>query len=81
MSDLLNLDYINSLPHPLTAEYYDGSTFDVHDIDVETGLMRVFVSGLLQVSDVIDAKCFVDDAGENHDPDTFFSDYELENAK
>lgn len=45
--DLLDMDYINSLPLPL---WDDG--WPVHDIEVQTGLYRIDVCGLLEVRNI-----------------------------
>lgn len=59
--DLLDLEYINSLPLPL----WDGE-WPVYDIDVETGLYRIDVCGLLDVRHI--GRCFTmrDATGKNH---------------
>ncbi|MEW8120052.1 MAG: hypothetical protein AB2792_23070 [Candidatus Thiodiazotropha sp.] len=76
MSDRLRMDYINSLPQPFLVNLIGGWTFELHDIDVETGLMRINVMGKLDVLHVSDARNFVDADGNDHDPDTFYTDYQ-----
>jgi len=76
MSDLLRMDYINSLPQPFIATFYGGDEWPIYDIDVETGLIRIDVVGKLQVNDIGDVNFFTDEAGNKHDSDTFYCDYE-----
>lgn len=76
MSDLLRMNYINSLPQPFIATFYGGDEWPVYDIDVETGLLRIDVVGKLQVSDIGEVKFFTDESGDIHDSETFYSDYE-----
>ena len=76
MPDLLRLDYINSLPQPLFADTGSGTKWPVYDIDVETGLMRLDVCGMLDISHVGKVLRFVDCNGDVHDADTFYTDCE-----
>lgn len=76
MSDLLRMNYINSLPQPFMATFCGGDEWPVYDIDVETGLFRIDVVGKLQVCEIGDVNYFTDEAGTKHDSDTFFCDYE-----
>ncbi len=78
MSDLLIMDYINSLPQPLIFEFVGdkpGHGWEVNDIDVETGLLRINVMGKLDVKNIAEARRFIDMNGGLHDPETFYSDY------
>ena len=65
MTDLLRLDFINSLPQPLWVRQWGRETFDcpLYDICVETGLMRIDVCGLLDRLHIRDVAQFKDDAG------------------
>ena len=74
MADLLDMEYINSLPQPFIAVFYGGGRWPVHDIEVQTGLLRIDVVGLLDVVRIDDVKYFVDACGKEHDPDDFFID-------
>lgn len=74
--DLLRLDYINSLPQPFIARFIGGDEWPVHDIDVQTGLLRIDVCGKLDVKHIADVRFFRDEAGVEHDSETFYSDYE-----
>lgn len=76
MSDLLRMDHINSLPQPFIARMIGGSEWPVHDIDVETGLIRLDVCGKLDVTHIGDVMEFRDLDGGSHDPDSFYSDFE-----
>ncbi|UCV00262.1 hypothetical protein [Acidovorax radicis] len=73
-SDMLDMAYINSLPQPFVAIGRDGWGWPVESIDVETGLVRVDVCGLLQAMHVSDFASFRDDAGIGHTAEGFYSD-------
>jgi len=78
MGDLLRMDYINSLPQPFMVEFVGDKpeySWEVYDIDVETGLLRINVMGKLDVKDIADVRRFIDMNGGSHDPETFYSDY------
>lgn len=75
MSDLLRLDYINSLPQPFIARMIGGSEWPVYDLDVETGLMRLDVCGKLDISHIREVSTFTDASCVVHDADSFYSDY------
>ena len=49
MGDMLNMERLNALPHPLWAAVHVNDWWPVESIDVETGLMRIDVCGLLQI--------------------------------
>jgi folylpolyglutamate synthase/dihydropteroate synthase len=76
MADLLQMEHINSLPHPIVAILLDGSTWEVNDIEVETGLLRVIVAGRLQLIHISDVDTFSDAAGEEHSTDSFYREEE-----
>lgn len=80
MSDLLRIDHINSLPQPFFAHLYGGSEWPVFDIDVETGLLRIDVCGLLDVKHIGDVRFFRDMDGVEHDADSFYNEDEPSNA-
>ena len=75
MSDLLRMNYINSLPQPFIVRLCgDKAWWPVEDIDVETGLMRVDVHGKLEVrrfGEVAEIKS-VD--GPEHDPEDWYNE-------
>lgn len=70
--DLLNIEYINGLPQPFIAILWSKSQWPVHDIDVETGLMRLDVCGLLDLTHIRDVVSFIDALGVTHSADDFY---------
>jgi len=78
MSDLLRMDFINSLPQPLWIRQWGDKEFmwPVQDLCVESGIVRIDVCGLLQAMHISDIAEFKDDSGAIHDAETFYSDYE-----
>ena len=75
MSDLLRMDHINSLPQPFFAQFFgDSQWWPVIDFEVQTGLMRIDVCGLLQVKSFADVKSVRDGHGDLHDPDSFYNE-------
>ena len=70
--DRLDMAYINSLPPPL----WDGN-WPVYDIDVETGLNRIDVCGLLEVRHIDRCLTMRDSAGKEH----YTGDFELDPDK
>ena len=76
MGDLLRIDHINSLQQPLQVREYGSDTWwELHDICVETGLLRFLVGGLLQRSHISEIAAFKGMDGIEHDPDTFYTDW------
>lgn len=74
MADLLDMAYINSLPHPLFADLGAGSIWPMHDICVQTGLVCIDVCGLLQVEHFGGVMRFRDADGKKHSTDDFYLD-------
>jgi len=76
MPDLLKLDFINSLPQPFQVRLWgDKATrWELYDIDVETGLLRINVCGKLQVKHISDVADFSDMDGVVHDSESFYCD-------
>ena len=75
-TDLLNIERINSLPQPLFIRLCgDRVLWPLDHIDVETGLLKFDVCGLLQRGHIGEVVEFVDADGKHHDPDTFYSDW------
>lgn len=68
------MDYINSLPQPLVAHFYGGDEYEVNDIEVQTGLLRILVCGLLQVMHISMVRFFRDMDGVEHDADSFYTE-------
>jgi len=76
MHDLLKMDFINSLPQPLLATLYGDKDckWEINDIDVETGLLRINVCGKLQIMHIGDVNFFTDMNGDIHDADDFYNE-------
>lgn len=76
MSDLLRMDYINSLPQPFLARFCGDKTnwWPVNDFDVQTGLMRIDVCGKLQVKHFGEVAKIKDCNGDLYDPDLFYKE-------
>jgi len=74
MIDLLKFDYINSIPQPFMVTFCGGDEWPVQDIEVQTGLIRFDVCGLLQIRHISESLFFTDSTGVKHDPDTFYVD-------
>ena len=72
MKDVLNMDHINGLPQPFVARFCGGYEWPIHDIDVETGLLRIDVCGKLQVRHISEVMAFKDADGVDHDSDSFY---------
>lgn len=75
--DKLLIDKINGLPQPLSARFCGGDIWPVERIDVETGLMRVDVVGKLQKTDFATVTHLIDSAGQHHDSDEFYAEFEI----
>lgn len=69
--DLLDMAYINSLPQPLFVRE-GGSEWPVHDICVQTGLMRIDACGMLDVTNINKFCTFRDADGFEHSADGFY---------
>lgn len=80
MTDLLRLDFINSLPQPLWVRQWGGDSFDwpLYEICLETGLMSIDVCGKLDNLHIGDVAQFRDDDGKVYDSEMFYTDYEEE---
>lgn len=70
-NDLLDMDYINSLPQPL----WDWD-WPVYDIDVQTGLYRIDVCGLLEIRHIDRCITMKDCTGKTHYTGDFYTDPE-----
>lgn len=73
MGDLLRMDFINGLPPPLFA-YVSGSWWPIHDIDVQTGLLRMDIVGLLQAESFGSVLRVKDANGVEYDSDVFYNE-------
>lgn len=75
MNDLLNFDFINSLPQQLFAVEWSGDyKWPIIDIDVQTGLLRIDVCGLLQVMHISDYGSIIDGSGTVHRTEVFYNE-------
>ena len=75
--DLLDMDWINSLPQPFFARRYgagDEWWWPVNDFEVETGLFRIDVVGKLEAWHISDAARIRDGLGREYRCDAFYSD-------
>jgi hypothetical protein len=68
------MTYINSLPQPFMGRMLGGSWWPIHDIEVETGLIRIDVCGLLDVKHIGDFTRFRDDLGVERRAEAFYTD-------
>lgn len=74
VNDKLSLAKMNSLPYPLTAVFVGGDEWQVESIDAETGLMRILVSGMLEVREFAELRSLKDVEGNEHVADLFYTD-------
>lgn len=73
-ADVLDMAYINSLPQPFMGKQLGGWWWPIHDFEVASGMLRMDVSGLLQVSSVGDFTRFRDGNGDERSSEAFYSD-------
>jgi len=76
MADKLKFDAINAIPQPFYARFCGGDVWPVYDIEVETGLMRIDVCGLLQTKHFSDVTEMHDEYGTTYNPDDFYVENE-----
>lgn len=67
-NDLLDMDYINTLP-----QLFDGD-WPVYDFEVQTGLYRIDVCGLLEVRSIGRVIAFRDADGGRHYAGDLYND-------
>ena len=73
MTDKLDMNAINSLEGPLQARFCgDTWIWPIYDIDVETGLMRIDVSGKTDIKHYSELAEIRDVSGATYDPDIFW---------
>lgn len=73
MTDLLRMDFINSLPQPIVVRDLGCDVWwPLIDIDVETGLLRIDVYGLPQIKHLSDVGSMKDADGIEYDPDDLY---------
>lgn len=70
--DKLDAKLIASMPRPVMARMAGGGEVEVHDFEVECGLMRFYSCGLLVRADVVEALWFRDGNGVVHDCDLLY---------
>lgn len=75
MADLLDMDYINSLPQDIWCRYL-GGWWPLYRIDVETGLLNIDVCGKLDALHIDDIMEFRDGSGKLHSTFDFYADPE-----
>jgi hypothetical protein len=75
MADLLNMEAINSLPHPLYAGRGSGGIeWPITFICVQTGCCTMDVIGLPENFHLAGLIWLIDADGTRHDPDSFYLD-------
>ncbi|MGM7654044.1 hypothetical protein [Serratia marcescens] len=79
--DILDMEKINSLPHPLYVKDFSGWWWLVYDIEVQLGLVRIDVSGMPQIDDLIEYSHLKDTSGKIYKTDEFYLDYDDGEAK
>lgn len=72
MSDKLREDIIASMAAPVIGVELDGWEWPMNDFELETGLCRIDVMGLLQVKTVMDFRHFRDADGKIYEPDDLY---------
>jgi hypothetical protein len=75
VADLLDMEAINSLPHPLYAGRGGGGTeWPIAFICVQTGCCAMDVVGLSENFHFAELIWLIDADGTRHDPDSFYFD-------
>ncbi len=76
MSDLLDMDYINSLPQPIYGRMLGDKNnwWPVIDFEVGTGLMHIDVCGKSQLTHVREFASFMDICERKYQSDALYSD-------
>lgn len=78
-NDLLLMDKINALPHPLMIRGFSHDYWwPVIDIEVQTGLYRIDVCGMVECRQMSSCGQIMDGSGKVHYVDEFYVDYEEE---
>jgi len=70
--DLLKIKEFNELPSPVTARIFGGGEYWIETLDVQTGCMRLDVSGQIDLSEFSMVKMLIDANGNEYDPDDFW---------
>ncbi len=72
--DILKLKEFNALPSPVTARMCGGGEYWIESLCVQTGFMRLDVSGQIDHSEFSMVKILIDSDGVEHEPDDFWID-------
>jgi hypothetical protein len=72
--DLLDMEYINGLPHPFIGREIGGWEWPIYDFEVQTGLVRIDVCGKLQVKHIGDFTHFIDGENVTRKAESFYLD-------
>lgn len=72
--DLLKMKEFNALPSPVTARMMGGGEHWIESLCVQTGCMRLDVSGQIDLSEFVMVKTLIDADGNEHNPDDFWLD-------
>lgn len=71
--DLLNIEKINRLPHPLAAVMIgSGMNLMIENVCVETGLVRLDVCGRIDIDNFCMIRTIIDGEMNEHNPDDFY---------
>lgn len=70
--DMLDIKKFNSLPGPVTARIVGGGEYWIETLCVQTGLMRLDVSGQIDFNEFAMVAMLIDSNGIEHDPDDFY---------
>jgi len=70
--DILSIVKFNALPSPVTAKMFGGDEYWIETLCVQTGCMRLDVSGQIDLSEFSMVKTLIDSDGNEHDPDEFW---------
>jgi hypothetical protein len=71
--DILDMDYINSLPHPFMGRLL-GGWWPIYDFEVETGLVRIDVCGKLDIKGLAEFSIIRDGLLVDRSVEAFYSD-------
>lgn len=73
MADILNMEYINSIPHPLMCRKHEGDSWcQVETICVQTGCMRLDIWGRIDLTHIDKFLHFQGADGEIHNAEDFY---------
>lgn len=75
-TDILRMDFINSLPQPFMANFIGKDRWPVYDIAVDGACLRIDVFGMLQHKAFCEVVSLEDADGNIHDAEIFYCDYD-----